>query len=231
MPEAAEIKQILYDMGADLCGIAPIDRFAGAPEGFHPLDVMPSCRSVIVFAVKMPASTISCSSKVPYTVARNMIGHELDVTAVRVCRVLEQYGIAAAPIGALGPDKLDANTGRWRAAVSAKHSAVAAGLGRIGRNTLLTTPEYGNMVWLGVVLTDAELEPDEMLPGNPCKDDCKLCIDGCPAGALGGAEIDQGACRAYAFRDIEGQDWTFSCYACRSVCPNCLGGINGGPGI
>ena len=37
-----DIKQILFDMGADLCGIASVDRFGQAPAGFHPHDVLPS---------------------------------------------------------------------------------------------------------------------------------------------------------------------------------------------
>lgn len=34
-----EIKERLYELGADLCGIAGVDRFGEAPEGYHPLDV------------------------------------------------------------------------------------------------------------------------------------------------------------------------------------------------
>lgn len=47
-----EIKERLYELGADLCGIAGVDRFGEAPEGYHPLDVLPSCQSVIVFACR-----------------------------------------------------------------------------------------------------------------------------------------------------------------------------------
>lgn len=36
-----EVKSLLYALGAELCGIAGIERFADAPEGFHPRDVMP----------------------------------------------------------------------------------------------------------------------------------------------------------------------------------------------
>lgn len=36
-----EIKERLYELGADLCGIAGVDRFGEAPEGYHPLDVLP----------------------------------------------------------------------------------------------------------------------------------------------------------------------------------------------
>ena len=48
-----------------------------------------------------------------------------------------------------------------RSIVSAKHAAEAAGLGTIGRHSLLITPEFGSMVWLSVILTEMQLEPDE----------------------------------------------------------------------
>ncbi len=68
--------------------------------------------------------------------------------------IVEQHGILAVPTGTISHTLFDAKTGRWRNIVSAKHCAVAAGLGRIGKNTLVVTPEYGNMVWLNAVLTD-----------------------------------------------------------------------------
>jgi len=146
--------------------------------------------------------------------------------SVRFCSIVEQYGIVAVPTGTLGPGLEDPKTGRWRSIVSAKHCAAAAGLGRIGKNTLLTTPEYGNMVWLNAVLTDAVLEPDIPLIGNPCPDGCSLCIDNCPVHALGNPEMNQTACHAYAFHTEKGEEFTFKCYTCRTVCPNCLGSKN-----
>ena len=226
--QAAEIKQFLYDMGADLCGIASAGRFGGAPEGFRPRDIFPPCRSVVVIAKKIPAGTLRCKTAVPYTVARNILSAELDVLSVRFCAEMETRGVAAVPTGTISPTRFDEKTGRWRGAVSAKHSAVAAGLGRIGKNTLLITPEYGNMVWLNVILTDAELEPDGMLTGSPCEDDCSLCVDNCPAGALGESAMDQNACFAHAFRTGANEEFTIKCHICRSVCPHCLGSKNGG---
>jgi len=70
-------------MGADLCGVASIDRFNEAPEGFHPCDVLPQCKSVIVFAKAFPAGTIHCKTTVPYTIARNMLSDVLDKLSVR----------------------------------------------------------------------------------------------------------------------------------------------------
>ncbi len=50
---SVEVKTAAYDLGADLCGIAPVDRFAGAPKGFRPDDIWQDCRSMLVFAKKL----------------------------------------------------------------------------------------------------------------------------------------------------------------------------------
>jgi epoxyqueuosine reductase QueG len=224
--KAVEVKQILCDMGADLCGIASVNRFGDAPEGFHPCDVLPICKSVIVFAKKFPSGTLCCNTTVPYTITRNILSNELDMISVNFCGVMEQYGIAAVPTGTVSHNQYDSKTGRWRSIVSAKHCAVAAGLGRIGKNTLLVTPEYGNMVWLNAVLTGAELEPDEILTGNPCNENCSICINNCPANALGNSEMNQGACFGHAFTTDEGGELVIKCHKCRTLCPNCFGSKN-----
>jgi len=227
MLKSTEVKRILHDMGADLCGIASVDRFGEAPEGFHPCDVLPSCKSVIVFAKKFPIGTLHCGTTVPYTITRNVLSSELDIMSVRFCAAMEEYKVIAVPTGTISHNQYDSKTDRWRSIVSAKHSAVAAGLGRIGKNTLLVTPEYGNMVWLNVMLTDVTLDPDEILLGNPCPDGCSLCMDSCPVQALGNPEMNQGTCFSHAFHANPGEELTLKCHTCRSICPNRLGSKNG----
>lgn len=92
-----ELKQLAYDRGADLCGIAGIDRFDDAPQGYHPLDVLPTCQSVIVFAKRFPAGTLACQTAVPYTVARNVLTATLDRLSVDFCIEMEKKGILAVP--------------------------------------------------------------------------------------------------------------------------------------
>ena len=118
-----EIKQRLYDLGADLCGIASIDRFDEAPIGFHPRDVLPSCKSVIVFANRFLAGTLSCT--IPYTIVRNILSDKMDKVAVEFCIDLERDGVLAIPTGTIGPTEYDKETGRFRNIVSAKHAAQA----------------------------------------------------------------------------------------------------------
>jgi hypothetical protein len=43
------IKELAYSFGVDVCGVANIERFEGAPKGFHPLDICSEAKSVISF--------------------------------------------------------------------------------------------------------------------------------------------------------------------------------------
>lgn len=214
-----QAKQRLYEMGADLAGIAGIDRFDGAPEGYHPTDVLPGCRSVIVFAKRFLRATMECSNTVPYTIVRNLLSSMMDEMAVRFCTEMEDAGIAAVPTGTNGPTMFDTHMNRFRNIVSAKHCAQAAGLGIIGKNTLLITPQYGNMVWLSVILTEAELEADPLLEKNLCPEACRLCIDACPVGAVGEPAMRQTDCWDYAFGGVDGGEFIIRCNRCRAVCP------------
>lgn len=214
-----EVKQLFYNHGADLCGVASIDRFMDAPEGFHPTDVLPGCRSVISFACRFPVGTLACKSPVPYTQVRNTITPKMDRIAMECCLELERQGILAAPVPT-NDSVWDEKTGRFRSIVSQKHAAQAAGLGAIGRHSLLITEQFGSMVWLGCVLTELELEADP-LAQSWCAD-CDLCVRACPVNALKERQIDQNACWNYAFGEKDGT-WSIHCHACRDSCPYLLG--------
>ena len=220
--DAKEIKSLAYSLGADLCGISGIERFSAAPEGFHPLDVLPTCQSVIVLACRFPSGTLACRSNIPYTVARNVLTDKMDHMAVSLCLELEKRGILAVPTRT-NSSGWDERTGRWRNILSAKHAAQAAGLGTIGRHSLLITPEYGSMVWLTVVLTEEKLESDPLK--QPICNDCGLCVKACPVGALESEEVNQQACWDYAFGEVN-HDWQIRCHQCRDVCPFHLGTEN-----
>lgn len=219
-----EVKNLLLSLGADLCGIASVDRFGAAPKGFHPLDVYPQCRTVISFACRMPVAVLSCPTPAVYTRMRNSAADKMDAIALNACIELEKAGIMAVPIPS-NESVWDAATGRNRSIVSLKHAAQAAGLGTIGRHSLLITPELGSMVWLGAVLTDAELEPDALR--EPVCTGCNFCVNACPVNALAQPEINQSACWGHAFGDDPNiQRWVISCHKCRDACPHLFGTEN-----
>lgn len=220
----SELKTLLSSLGADLCGIASLDRFAGAPEGFHPLDVFPPCKSVISFACRFPVAALSSPTPVVYTRVRNSISEKIDSIALNACIALEERGVQAVPIPAV-ESVPDPATGRKRSIVSLKHAAQAAGLGTIGRHSLLMTPQFGSMVWLGAVLCDADLEPDPLL--QPVCTGCNLCVNACPVNALAQPEVNQAACYAHAFgEDPKLGRWVISCHRCRDACPHLFGTEN-----
>ena len=219
-----EVKDIMYSLGADLCGVASIDRFKDAPQGFHPLDVFPICKSVISFAVRFPVGALLCDLPVPYTRIRNSLTPKMDAIALNMCIELEKRGIVSVPIPT-NESLWDEKTGRWRSIISQKHAAQAAGLGTIGRHSLLITPGFGSMVWLGCILCDAEIEPDEVLE-NICTK-CNKCVQACPINALESEELNQRACWDNAFGEDEKlQAWVISCHKCRDACPYNLGADN-----
>lgn len=219
-----KVKELMKSLGADLCGIASLDRFTDAPEGYHPRDVFPACKSVISFACRFSAGTIVCNSHVPYTQVRNTITPKLDMIALNFCIEMEKYGIVCVPIPT-NDSEWDAKTNRWRSVVSQKHAAQAAGLGTIGRHSLLITPEFGSMVWLGTVLCSEEFEADK-LKESVCNH-CNLCVESCPMNALAAPMMNQEVCWDYAFGDdIEKKSWRIACHKCRDICPYNLGSEN-----
>lgn len=219
-----KVKEIMYSLGADLCGIADISRFSDAPNGYHPLDILPTCKSVITFGCRFPVGTLICKTPIPYTRVRNSITPKMDAMALDFCIEMEKYQIVCVPIPT-NESQWDKNTGRYRSVISLKHAAQASGLGTIGRHSLLITPEYGSMIWLGAVLCDQKLETDT-IKENICNN-CNLCVDICPVNALENPEIDQQKCWNYAFGyDEEIQSWRIQCHKCRDICPFNLGTKN-----
>lgn len=224
MIDNKKVKEILRGLGADICGIAGIDRFDDAPIGYHPTDVLPTCRSVISFGCRFPIGVLKCNSSVPYTRLRNSLTSKLDALALDFCIEMEKYRIVCVPVPT-NESQWDENTQRFRSIISQKHAAQAAGLGSIGRHSLLITPEYGSMIWLGAVLCEQEFEYDS-LKERMCNN-CNACVDACPINALEDVEMRQQECWNYAFGDdTSTKNWVISCHRCRDICPYNLGTEN-----
>lgn len=113
----SEIKEMFFSRGADLCGIASIDRFMEAPKGFHPTDVLPTCRAVISFGCRFPAGVLACTDSVAYTLVRNTITPKMDKIAMECCVELEKRGVLAVPVPT-NDSRFDEKTGRFRSIVS-----------------------------------------------------------------------------------------------------------------
>lgn len=213
------IKQLAYGFGAEVVGIGSTENFAKAPEGFHPRDILSDAKSVVVYGKQLSNNISLANVHAPYTAMRNRIVTILDDISMRLIIEIEKSGGLAIPIPAAEPYEYWDDTKRQgRGILSLKHAAEIAGLGRIGKNTLLINKEYGNRLWLGAVVTNVELESD--LPAKQlCIAKCNKCIEACPQSALDGVTIDQKKCREYSSTSSEGGGWFYSCFKCRIACP------------
>jgi len=104
--------------------------------------------------------------------------YHLDRAAFELAGIVQSAGYAAVAIPAsqiIGRDPM-------RGHLSHKLLGWAAGIGWIGRSSLLVHPDFGARLRYVSVLTDAPLEPCEP-HGGSC-DDCRQCVDLCPARAI-----------------------------------------------
>ena len=224
MTSSHGIKELARELGADLCGIAPADRFGGAPEGFRPVDIYDKCRSVVVFAKCLPTEALLASSCVPYTHINRMVTLETDMLGIELCRRLEDRGVGAVPIPSDEPyEHWESDRTYGRAILSMRHAGYLAGLGILGRNTLLANERFGNMIQIGAALLDSELEGDPVADYTVCPEGCSMCIDSCPVGALDGTTVDQYLCRPLACHRTKRGFILKKCNLCRSVCPSRVG--------
>jgi len=184
-----EIKALARENGAALVGIASRERLASAPPSADAGYVLPSTRSIISFAIPLDRKVIR-----DYLGKRDWLGHGADqkriyrmlfTIADGLAEFLRGRGFEARSVDANGIYRPEPGGATRLNAVlrvpdfSHRYGAVAAGLGCPGWSGNLMTPQYGSAVFLGSVLTSAELEPDPLLAENPC-DRCKLCTTVCP---------------------------------------------------
>jgi epoxyqueuosine reductase QueG len=222
--KAEDVKALARDLGSDLCGIAPADRFEGAPQGFRPADIYSRCESVLVFARRLPRESLLAESCVAYTHVNTVVNMEVDLLALEISRRLDAEGIGAVPVPSDDPyEHWEPERLYGRGILSLRHAGELAGLGRLGRNTLLINRKLGNMIQIGAVLLAAELEGDAIAAYDVCPPDCSLCIDTCPVGALDGESVEQKLCRPLACHRNERGFIIKRCNTCRSVCPHALG--------
>ena len=182
---------VLNECKMDKVGVASIDRFNSSPEGAHPTDFLPGCKSVIAFCTRLPDGAVNAVFRSLEDKLRHAHGiygafgyvgapnYNLMWANYKLAKFIEEEsGFIAVPQPA-GPT----HSGMM---MSMRHSAFAAGLGEFGWNSLMLTPEFGPRNRFGAVLTTLELEPDPMYNGPKLCDPkkCHVCEKMCPSHAI-----------------------------------------------
>lgn len=190
----------------------------GAPQG-----LWPEARSILMLGFNYgpdsdPLATLGERSSGTISVyARNRDYHEIIKGKLK-----ELAGLLARRTGAAVKVFVDT------APLMEKPLAEAAGLGWQGKHTVLVSRQAGSWLFLGAILTDAELPPDP--PGTPSCGSCRRCLDICPTDAFPAPyQLDARRCLAYlniehkgpiprAFRVAMGNR-IYGCDDCLAVCP------------
>jgi epoxyqueuosine reductase len=243
---AAWIRRAALDAGFDLVGIAAageattadaLDRWlaagrhgdmaymadTAAPRR-HPGHLLAGCRSLVVVALSYRSSgpdsdAVGGDGRV--WVSRYAWGHDyhtlIKKRLVQVGRRLEQREPGCG----------------WRAVVDTaplleREWAARAGLGWIGKSTMLLNRRYGSELFLGALLTDMALEPDR--PTTAHCGTCTACLDACPTAAFPEPYVlDARRCVGYLTVEHRGEipaelaplvgDMVAGCDRCNEVCP------------
>ena len=238
-----EVKRIALEVGFDACGVARADALtdeeyplrAWLAGGWHgdlgymernadkrmdPRLLLPGAHSVIFCVSAYPPPTTE-GGVAAY--ARTREYHQVVKDMLFMLR--ERLGLSSAG----GPAKVCCDT----VPISDKHWAARAGLGWIGRNTLLVTERWGSWVNLGELVTTEECDAyDKPLPSG-CTD-CNLCVEACPNHAITPLSshhspyiIDVRRCTAYYTThhqreippDVDVHGYTQGCDICQLACP------------
>lgn len=183
------LKRAALDAGADLVGVATLERLRDGPPSADLTYLLPSARSLVSFAVALDRDALRAffakTDWLAHGVDRKRKEQTLYGVADRLTGLLQAAGHEALAVNvndSYRPEDGSSDVVRMREFLpdfAHRYGALAAGLGRLGWSGNLITPRHGSAVTLGTVLTSAALAPDPLCAENPC-DRCKLCAVVCP---------------------------------------------------
>ena len=225
-----ELREYARSLGAELYGVASAADYAEQfPDKPQPTWLVANAQSVVVIGLPFEPGTVATvlrpelagmrtratdqvasDSVQPVGAERYFLGEEsailyreISLIGYKIARFLRARGWEALH---LPPSKQDP---RFRTAPFYHMPAMyLAGLGNMGLNCCIVTPEFGPRVQVTSIITNCPLPAGKPMADDLC-DQCGLCVENCPAGALDGdGWKNTHACAAYG-----------CCGTCIAICP------------
>ncbi len=221
-----DLKNMIDSVDVDKIGIVNLENAKDTAVYKTAVELLPGAKTVIVLANELFSEVVqylTSGRKTGELVMRdlfsrnsNIVNGHLDWESYKLVKELHKLGYSGIPLTA-GDAPFDARF--LKGMLSYKEAAVAAGMGVIGWNTMLLTPEYGARIRLSCVVTDASLEnTGSSIDYIPCSDCKGACVKVCPVQAIKRPDegevcgIDKYRCNTYLVS-------SGGCAECLRVCP------------
>ncbi len=167
-----------------------------APHGFHPKNILPECKRIIVFGRLIPQFVFNLDSKVKSYYLYNLIA-DMDKVSFDLCNIFNMEGFSSVPVPTFFPARI--REGKIKGIISLKHCAEAVGMGSFGENTLLISKKFGNRLCLSALLTAKEIDcTNKKSSKNLCLK-CNKCIEICPTHAIKNKRVEVTRCINFTY--------------------------------
>lgn len=214
-----KLKSFILSLGVSDVGFTKIDDFDN--EKF---------KYAISFVVRMSKDVFEEIDEAPthtYFHHYRTVNAFIDNSILKTGLFLQNNGYSYIPIGA--SQSINKDGWNYKARFSSRQIACMSNLGSIGKNNMFIHRDFGPAVRLGTLFTDAVLETDRDRNFVKKCDNCNVCVEKCPAGALKGVAwtpesnrddiIDPQKCSEYMKKEFKMIGRGAVCGICVKSCP------------
>lgn len=183
------------ELGVPLVGFAPVEMWEKPPEDlpntfkewipkeFWPQSIYPEAKTVVVIGLPVQLPIVETAPSIYYHNLYNTVNALLDEKAYEISNFLTEKGYPSIYLPRDGYGDIDVLLEQPLAFFSHKHAAYLAGLGSIGLNNVILTPEYGPRVRFTSIFTTAPIEAEVPKINDLCTR-CMRCAVECPVNAI-----------------------------------------------
>jgi epoxyqueuosine reductase QueG len=186
-----EVRARARDLGIDLVGFCQLtDLEADAPDYDKPSKLSKYLKTLIVLGRRYPTGVAQSPDDALRQFATGRTARHIEEAAALLAYWLEERDCIAALLSAIIPDLRRQPLGyaapAGQGSLLLRQAAVRTGLGSLGLNQMLLTPQFGPRLFLAGVVTDLVVASDEPFSGELCPglEECGRCAAVCPELAI-----------------------------------------------